>query len=76
MNADPNLHSHIEDVLDDAHPLAFKSVGCTGCGVMVHAFNNECMRTWVETGRGNFCIPCFAKIDDVNALDDEYGLPP
>ena len=71
---DPKLHSHIEDGLPNEHPLTFKSVYCPICGEMLHAGNNECMQTWVETGRGNFCIPCFAQIPDVSALDDEYGL--
>jgi hypothetical protein len=50
-------------------------VYCASCKAMLHASNNECMQTWVETGRGNFCVKCFAKISDVDALDDEYGLP-
>ena len=70
----PKLHSHIEDGLPNGHPLAYECVYCTMCGEMLHAGNNECMQTWVETGRGNFCIPCFAQIPDVSALDDEYGL--
>jgi hypothetical protein len=41
---------------------------------MIHAFNNECMSTWVETGVGNFCIECFARIDFVDALDEKYGV--
>jgi hypothetical protein len=50
-------------------------VYCTSCKAMLHASNNECMQTWVETGRGDFCVKCFAKISDVDALGDEYGLP-
>lgn len=73
---DPLIHTHITDVLPDDHPQAFESINCSACGEMVHAFNNECMQTWVETGKGNFCIFCFVKIDGVEAIDDEYGLPP
>ena len=71
---DPKLHSHIEDTLPDDHPLAFESVECLTCHVLVHAFNNECMQTWIETGQGNFCVACFANIPGVLALHDEYGL--
>ena len=28
------------------------------CNELLHAANNECMRTWVETGIGNFCWSC------------------
>lgn len=72
---EPVLHSHIEDGLPDDHPLAYKSVGCVVCDKSVHAGNNECMSTWVETGKGAFCIKCFAGIQDVEALEDEHGLP-
>ena len=72
---DPCIHSHIEDVLPDDHPLAFVTVDCTTCGVTLHHHGNKCMRTWVETGRGNFCVPCFAAIPDVESLDDDFGLP-
>ena len=73
---EPKLHSHIEDVLPDEHPLAFECVICSTCGVMLHASNNEGMQTWIVTGAGNFCVSCFSKIPDVSALDDEYGLRP
>jgi hypothetical protein len=72
---DPRLHSHVEDALPENHPSATTTVYCRGCGVMLHASNNECMQTWIESGKGNFCIKCFAALDDVEGLDDEYGLP-
>jgi len=77
---DPILHSHIEDALPDDHPLAFKSVYCDGtdCSRMLHAFNNECMQTWVETGQGNYCLGCFMKLGgdgEPQALEDWWGLP-
>ena len=72
---DPVLHSHVEDMLPAAHALAFQQVHCAGCGALLHAANNECMQTWIETGRGNYCVPCFAKIEEVEALDPEWGLP-
>lgn len=71
---DPQIHSHIEDELPTDHEKAFACVLCSSCGEMLHASNNECMQTWVETGKGDFCIPCFSKIADVQSLDDEYGL--
>ena len=74
MNIDPVLHSHIEDGLPEDHALAWRCVNCVTCDKMVHAGNNECMSTWVETGKGEFCIRCFAGIQDVEALEDEYGL--
>ena len=57
---EPKIHSHITDVLPDGHPLANEQVEFCKCRVLVHAFNNECMQTWVETGRGAFCLRCFA----------------
>lgn len=72
---EPRIHSHIVDCLPDEHPKAFEAVYCDGCRSMLHAWNNECMQTWIETGRGNFCIPCFSATPDVEALDDDFGLP-
>lgn len=78
---DPILHSHIEDVLPDNHPLAFKNVYCVGIDcrggypAMLHAENNECMQTWIEAGAGNFCISCFVKLPNVEALGGKYAMP-
>lgn len=66
MPLEPLIHSHITDVLPDNHPLANKQVHCERCRALVHAFNNECMQTWLETGQGNYCILCFL---DVKRLD-------
>ena len=73
---EPKIHSHITDSLEACHPLAFKNVFCSNnnCKEMVHAFNNECMQTWVETGKGNFCILCF-NFYSKKVLDDSYGIP-
>lgn len=71
---DPVLHSHIEDVLPDKHKLASTNVYCCVCNEMLHCENNECMQTWIETGKGNYCIRCFAGLDDAAALRGEYGL--
>lgn len=56
---EPRIHSHILDVLPETHPLAHEQVACRLCGCLVHAFNNECMQTWVECDNGPFCLPCF-----------------
>jgi hypothetical protein len=72
---DPILHSHVEDCLPTDHRLAFEEVLCVICYAQVHAFNNECMQTWVETGKGAYCLPCFVRVTD-GAVDDEFGLHP
>jgi hypothetical protein len=72
---DPILHTHVEDTLDDAHPLAWTTIYCDDCSEMIHAGNNECMDAWVETGKGNFCLSCFAKRYATDDDVDGYGLP-
>lgn len=69
---EPLIHSHITDGLPNSHPLAYESVNCAACCESLHAANNECMQTWVESGRGNFCLACFAV--DGEVLDDTSGL--
>jgi hypothetical protein len=71
---DPIMHTHVSDKLDDTHPLAFHSIECRRCHETLHAFNNECMQTWVETGKGNYCIFCFVAQTGAS-VDEEYGLP-
>jgi hypothetical protein len=68
---EPLIHSHITDGLPDDHPMANEVVDCKMCGVMVHAFNNECMQTWVESGQGNYCLGCFV---EVLKSRGEYGI--
>ncbi len=65
---EPSIHSNITDSLDDKHPLAFQDVFCRECGKMVHASNNECMVTWVETKLGPICLSCLAKIDKESGI--------
>lgn len=78
QSREPRIHSHIDDELPPDHPLAFKIVNCQACAVMVHCESNECMQTWVETGRGTYCLPCFvneAKAEDgLECLYDNWGL--
>lgn len=71
---EPVIHSHITDELPKDHPLAAKAVVCDNCDELLHAENNECMQTWVESGQGNFCLLCFAYIGGVS-LEDEWSLP-
>jgi hypothetical protein len=56
---EPIIHSHMDDSLPETHPLAHEQVGCVACGDLVHAFNNECMTTWVEVRGKPFCLKCF-----------------
>lgn len=59
---EPLLHGYAIDGLPEDHYLAQVSTYCKLCKQMVHAFNNECMEPWAETGKGNFCMPCFLKV--------------
>jgi hypothetical protein len=64
MNKEPIIHSHITDVLPENHPLAYEDVFCDICKkTMLHASNNECMQTWLETEDGNFCTKCFPIVE-------------
>lgn len=57
--AEPRLHTHVTDRLPDEHPLARTRVHCDRCEALLHLQTNSCMRTWVESGRGNHCVRCF-----------------
>jgi len=69
-NQEPVIHSHRSDELPDNHPLAFSDEVFCSCGKMLHAFNNECMTTWVEIPNyqcpaepnQTFCWECFIKL--------------
>jgi hypothetical protein len=56
---EPRFHSHITDRLADGHRLATQRVSCERCEAILHLEDNSCVRTWVETGRGNYCLYCF-----------------
>jgi hypothetical protein len=71
---EPEIHSHIIDYLPVDHPLANEEVFCKSCGEMLHAPNNECMQTWIESGTGNYCLGCFAT-ERGSVLTHEDGLP-
>lgn len=56
---EPRIWSGISDELPANHPDAQRSLYCVQCGALVHAANNENMATWVETGKGPFCLADF-----------------
>jgi hypothetical protein len=66
---EPLIHSHHTDVLDKSHPWADKTVICGKCGTMVHAFNNECMTTWLEWDKRALCGECAAPIIAAGVLE-------
>jgi hypothetical protein len=57
--AEPRLHSRVTDRLPDDHPLATSRVSCGRCETILHLQGNRCVRTWIESGSGNFCLYCF-----------------
>ena len=83
---EPQIHSHVTDRLPDRHPLARTPVRCDRCGSLLHLWSNRCMRTWVETGNGNFCLRCFvqaaggaipdqpSQLAGVDCLPTRFGL--
>jgi hypothetical protein len=85
-NVEPRIHSHVTDCLPDRHPLARSRVRCDSCDSVVHLQSNSCMRTWVETGSGNFCLRCFvsaaggatpdhrSQLAGVDCLRPSFGL--
>lgn len=72
--SEPLLHSHVADGLPAGHPLAFELVRCDRCYALLHSRRNSCLRTWVETGRGNLCVGCFVLAAGGIAPDPETGL--
>ena len=68
---EPQIHGVLDCVADD-HPLAWVSTYCVLCGVMVHGLPNEVMTEWVETGKGAWCLQCFAR--DFDSSDESWGL--
>lgn len=71
---EPHIHSHVTDCLPARHPLARTRVRCDRCDALVHLQSNSCMRTWVETGRGNFCLRCFVIVAGGTSPDDPFDL--
>ncbi len=66
------IHTDQIGGLEDEHPMANIEVRCIHCDQQVHAFNNECMTEWFETGIGAICFECFVihhKIDELGYCD-------
>ena len=83
--AEPRLHSHVTDRLPAEHPLAHTRVYCDRCETLLHMQTNSCLRTWIESGRGNHCVRCFvvvagglatdeARLAGVDCLSRDFGL--
>lgn len=72
---EPMIHSGLTGVLDERHPLAHTSVYCSGpdCRAMLHCECNENVLTWVEAPKGNYCLPCFARLDEAESVDGWSG---
>ena len=73
---EPLIHSHLQDCLPLTHCLCHEDIFCDMCNVMIHAHNNECMQTWLETSSGNFCTKCFPITDLIQniPLKNKKGL--
>jgi RNase P subunit RPR2 len=69
------LHTALVDALPDDHPQAWTSLFCDACGVMVHAFNNEYMRSWVESPdhTRRWCLDCYTANEDDYATEEEVA---
>jgi hypothetical protein len=83
--AEPRLHTHVTDCLPTDLPLAHTRVYCDRCATLLHMQTNSCMRTWVESGRGNHCVRCFilaagglppdeTRLAGVDRLSRDFGL--
>lgn len=65
---EPKLHTGITDVLPESDPRAYDSLHCAKCNAMIHAFNNENMRAWVEFSNVNVCFECLGIPDALGML--------
>jgi hypothetical protein len=74
VRGEPLVHSHVGDALPPDHPLAHELVRCDCCDTLLHSRRNSCLRTWLETGRGNLCVGCFVLAAGGLAPDGERGL--
>jgi hypothetical protein len=82
---EPQVHSQITDRLPPDHHLSNQRVYCDRCDTLLHMQTNSCMRTWIESGRGNHCIRCFivvagglapdaTRLAGVDCLSRSFGL--
>lgn len=56
---EPKIWGFVNDFLPNDHKLAWECLHCSKCSCLIHAGYNEVMSTWIETGKGNYCIKCF-----------------
>jgi hypothetical protein len=60
-------------------------VYCDRCETLLHLQMNSCMRTWIESGCGNYCMRCFvvaagglapdeARLGGVDCLPRSFAL--
>jgi hypothetical protein len=66
------FHGRITDGLPETHPLANEQIYCVRCDALVHAFNNECMRDWVEFKYRALCYPCFHETHPANSEPPDF----
>jgi len=71
-SAEPRIHSHVTDGLPTEHRLARTRVYCDRCETLLHMQTNSCMRTWIESGRGNHCVRCFIVVAGGLAPDESH----
>jgi hypothetical protein len=64
------VHSHVTDGLPAEHPRSHTRVYCDRCEMLLHMQTNSCMRTWIESGRGNHCVRCFIVVAGGLAPDE------
>jgi hypothetical protein len=69
--SEPRLHSRVTGRLPDDHLPATRRVSCERCETILHKQNNSCVRTWLETGNGNYCLYCF--VVAVGELAPDYA---
>jgi hypothetical protein len=82
---EPLVHSHVTGALAPDHRLAHARVYCDRCEALLHLQSNSCLRTWIESGRGNYCVRCFivaagglapdeTRLGGVDSLSSDFGL--
>ena len=71
---EPLIHSDLPDGLPDDHPRRTWNTYCDDCSNLLHAVIDGNMQTWVEAQRGNYCLPCFAKLDGMDG-SEVWGVP-
>ena len=70
---EPIIVSEITDGLPKGDPRnIYGNFSCRICNKLVHSCN-EVMDTWVETGKGIYCLQCFAKESEFESTWD-YAL--